>query len=177
MFNRYRRNNYKIFVMFLIIVSFISIGYALIANVTLSLNGEAGANKLNDNFEVIFDKVEETKGSNDNITITTNKVDNTHYSFQVTNLEGYGDIATMRFSIVNNSGVSSAKFTISSTVNNTEYFDVDSIITDANENNVVTLKAGERAYLTVKVKVKKVSIDGAKSAQVNVKINALQTVD
>jgi len=172
-----KQKNY-ILIFALIAICALGIGYATVNGIPLTIGGNASVS-VPDIFEVVFDDVDDTYYSTNieepsNIVITADIIDDLNAEFDVTGMQGYGDTATVVYSIVNNSTLSSASFSISTANNNTEYFDVTTTLTDSNSNNIATLNSGATGYVSVKVKVKKVSTSGPKTATIGITITATQ---
>lgn len=153
---------------------FIGVGYAAITGLELSVGGTASIS-LEDEFDVKFVQVVEQSASNSNITVSAS-IDSDHQSsFTITGTEGYGDSAIVRYSVINNSDISSADFNIDITNSNDEYFEVESTFSNSSYNqNIVTLAPGETAILTIKAKVIKVSTDSNRTASIDVVLSAEQ---
>lgn len=173
--SKFNKNKLTLIIVFVLLILIINVGYAKITNIDLKISSRAGANKVQDNFDVSFVKIEEINASNDNIQVSSEIINDTYANFNILNMEGYGDNVKIKYSIRNNSQYSTAKFTVDSIVSNQEYFSVDTFLTNSDNDSIVSILPGETIYLTVKASIKKVSIDVIKNANVEVKIKAIQT--
>ncbi len=176
-----RVRNFKILLFLLISILCISIGYAAISNITLSINGSAHATVDNDlrvkfsslaadidtSSTCLSDSGTTTSCATINASVTGDRV----ASFTVSGLKGYGDVAIVRYKILNESPSLSALLNISATTNtNSEYF---TITTDLSNAASQTVAAGGYTILTVKAKVNKVLYTSAsQSTTVTVTVNA-----
>ena len=159
-----RTRNFKILLFLLVSIFCISIGYAAISNITLTINGSAHAEVDNDlrvKFSSLANDIETsstclsdsgttTSCATISASVTSDKV----ASFTISGLKGYGDVAIVRYKILNESSNSSALLNITATTNtNSEYF---TITTDLSNAASQTISAGSYTILTVKAKVNKV---------------------
>ncbi|MBQ6282845.1 MAG: hypothetical protein IJK66_04875 [Bacilli bacterium] len=176
-----RLRNFKILLFLLISILCISIGYAAISNISLSINGTAHATVDNDmrvkfssasgdittSSTCLSDSGTITNCATISASVTSDRV----ASFTVSGLKGYGDVAIVRYKILNESPNLSALLNISATTNtNSQYF---TITTDLSNAASQTVAAGGYTILTVKAKVNKVLYTAAsQSTTVTVTINA-----
>ena len=171
-------------VIILILTLFVSIGYASIAGITLNINGGAYAHyesTLDVKFSALSSDIETSSiclsangTTSDCATINASVTNDRTATFSVSGLKGYGDIAIVRYKIMNVSEDEAATLNISTTTNtDTEYFTVSTDLNNA-QNQVVN--SGNYAILTVKVKVNKVLYDMAqKTATITVNVNVSST--
>ena len=130
-----RLRNFKILLFLLISILCISIGYAAISNISLSINGTAHATVDNDmrvkfssasgdittSSTCLSDSGTITNCATISASVTSDRV----ASFTVSGLKGYGDVAIVRYKILNESPNLSALLNISATTNtNSQYFTI-----------------------------------------------------
>jgi len=151
---KYRKKNKHIFFLMIILVAtlFLSIGYALTNN-PINILGTATVKQTPMDIDVYFSNYS-TSGSG-TITAAINGSNNKIATFNVSGLVGYGDTATINYTIINNGTVDANLNISASTINDSEYFNLESNI---NNLNNTTIRAGETKTLTLKVKVIKVLV-------------------
>lgn len=179
----YRKTKLYLLFLFLFMFAILTLGYAMIAGINLNVGGSVTAKLTGepvvDTYTVRFDEIEQYSGSTNDITFSNMAItgaNQTNASFTVSGLKGYGDVATIKYSIVNESTIANATFTINTTNSNSEFFSVTSNIYDATlTNNVVTLAPNETAHLLIKVKSIKVATDANKTADIDVAIHAVKS--
>ena len=149
----YRKTKLYLLFIFLFVFAFLTLGYALIVGIDLNVGGD-----------IAFSNMAMT-GEDQN-----------EATFSVSGMKGYGDVATIKYSIVNDSTIANANFTINTTNSNSEFFSVTSNLYDATlTNNVTTLAPGATAHLVIKIKSIKVSTDANKSTDIGVSIRAVKS--
>lgn len=177
-----KRINKKYVIIFvsMALVFIITIGYASVSNIELSIFGNAFATgiKAEDDFSVDFTRVANItpEQPNDISVVASIDSEDTHSaSFSVSGLVGYKDSATVKYEITNNSEYYSA--IISSTIDNDNqtYFSVEKNLIDSNGNAVTILNPQESAFLVIKANVIKVASTTAQTANINVSLTAEST--
>ena len=112
----------------LIAIVVLGVGYAVISNVTLNVNGsQATVNADQSNFAVKYD-AESTfsySGNPTGSTVTLTRTDDTNATFTIEGLTKEGDSVTITYPIINESETLRASLAAPSVTNdNTEYFSV-----------------------------------------------------
>lgn len=173
-----RKRELKILSLLIISILFVSIAYAAISGVSFSINGSANA-KAGEELIVKFSNLStdiETSSAclNDSgvisscATINASVTSDREATFDISGLKGYGDTATVKYKIINESDNANALLDITAITNtNNEYFD---ITTDLDNASSKVLNSGNYTILTVKAKVKKV-LYTSNSATTTVTIN------
>ena len=172
------KENFKILTFLLISILFVSIGYATITGISFEINGSAHA-KASDEILVKFSNLStdiETSSNclsdsgtiNSCATISASVTNDKEATFNISGLKGYGDVATVKYKIINDSEHRVALNIKTTTNSNTEYFSVN---TSLSNGNVEILNANETTILTIKTKVNKVLYDtNSKTATITVTI-------
>ena len=179
----YRKTKLYLLFIFLFVFAFLTLGYALIVGIDLNVGGTVTAKltgePIVDTYSVRFDQIEQYSGSTNDIAFSNMAItgeDQNEATFSVSGMKGYGDVATIKYSIVNDSTIANANFTINTTNSNSEFFSVTSNLYDATlTNNVTTLAPGATAHLVIKIKSIKVSTDANKSTDIGVSIRAVKS--
>lgn len=133
----------------IVAVLMLGVGYAVISDINLSINGNATATTSDENFKVVFDNSATTVSDDTKVTATVDKGQLTA-TMTVTGLTTTGDTATATYTIKNNSTELSALVSQDSTKitnDNKTYFD---ITTNWEET---TLAHGGSKTVTVTVKL------------------------
>ena len=163
-----KANNKLIGGIILIAIVLVAIGYAVITNVELNINGTAKSKADQDNF--IVELIGEPQTSGDGTTTATiDANDKTQGTMEVSGLSAKGETAVATYIVKNKSQDLSADLTAEATSTNEEYFEVQCSL------EKTTLKAEEETTMTVKVKLLKTPIDETKenlSATIGVNIEA-----
>lgn len=153
-----------IIIAMLIGVLLLGIGYAVISNVTLRIEGTAAASANAENFKVKFTgtptKSDETKVTEAII------VDELNAKIKVEGLTAKGDKATATYTVLNNSEDLTANLGATITNNNEEYFSV------TKELAASSITAGNTTTITVTVELLKTPIDADVTAQIGVEVAA-----
>ena len=156
------KKNFKILVFLLISILFTSIGYAAISGINLTIGGTAFAkggevivkfSDLNSDIETSSNCLLDSGRFSSCAIINTNILNDRTANFNINGLKGYGDTATVRFKIVNNS----------------DYFSVTSNL----ENNI--LNSGENTTLAITVKVNKI-VDSGSNLSTNVTVTVSPSI-
>ena len=177
-----KRINKKYFIIFVSIalVFITTLGYASISNIQLTILGNAFVSgvKSEDDFIVEFTSVANITPTQPNdITVVANidSVNKRSASFSVSGLVGYGDSATVKYEVTNNSEYHSA--IVSSTIDNdnSTYFSVEKSFIDTNGDPITILDPGESALLVIKANVIKVTTTAAQTANVTVTLTTEST--
>lgn len=159
-----KRNTY-VGLFLLVAVLMLGIGYAAISNISLYITGTAKATISDENFKVKFTG---TPTVNKEDIVTATITDDTHATMVVDSLKAKGDTATATYTILNESADLSASIEeVKAEISDTEYFSVDTSITDP-----VTVAAGQTTEVTVTVTLVKTPIDSDKEANIDVELVA-----
>ena len=161
-------NNKIIGGILLLAIVLIAIGYAVITNTELNINGTAKSKANQENLKVELIEEPETSGDG-KTTATIDADDKTQGTMEVTGLSAKGEIAIATYTVKNKSQDLSADLTAEATSSNDEYFEVQCSL------DKTTLKAQEETTMTVKVKLLKTPIDETKenlSTTIGVNIDA-----
>ena len=172
------KKNFKILVFLLISILFTSIGYAAISGINLTIGGTAFAkggevivkfSDLNSDIETSSNCLLDSGRFSSCAIINTNILNDRTANFNINGLKGYGDTATVRFKIVNNSE-KNVELNIDSILNNnSDYFSVTSNL----ENNI--LNSGENTTLAITVKVNKI-VDSGSNLSTNVTVTVSPSI-
>lgn len=175
----HKRINNRVFLLVMVTVSMfvLFIGYASINNINLIISGTANATgiKSSEDFKVKFNQVIVDNSLNpEGVTVTGNIVNDHEANFTATGLLGYGDTATIKFAVLNNSNYYSASLVdIDQIVNNKpQYFAIERTIVDSTGAEINKIDPGETAYYKIKVTVIKVPSSEAQTANITVYLNA-----
>ena len=148
-------------------VLIIGIGYAAIGNIILNIEGTAKALASQSNFSVVLADPEVS--STDIVTSAEVTNGGTSAEFTIENMTAKGDVATITYTVKNNSADLTASLTASESNNNTEYFDVSYVF----ENSKTTIEAGDSTKVTVTVELIKTPIsDETVQATVGLSVTA-----
>lgn len=174
-----KRINNRIFILILVSVSMfvLFIGYASINNINLLINGTANSAgiKSSEDFKVKFNQVIVDNSLNpEGVTVNGNIVNDHEANFTATGLLGYGDTATIKFAVLNNSTYHSANLVDRDQIinNNPNYFSIERTIVNSSGSEISKINPGDTAYYKIKVKVIKVPTSTAQTANITVYLNA-----
>ena len=161
-------NNKVIYGIILVAILLVAVGYAVISNIGLNIDGTAKSKANPDNFKV--ELIGEPQTSGDGTTIATIDATNkTQGTMTVSGLNAKGQTAIAVYTVENKSQDLSADLTAEATSSNDEYFEVQCSL------DKTTLRAQEQTKMTVKVKLLKTPIDETKenlSTEIGVNIDA-----
>lgn len=147
--NNTKNKQLKIFIIILVFIGVLGIGYAAIQNTIIQINGNSKVVVSSDNYNVHFNRNIAPTVSSDNITASIDDVDNKVAYFNVSDLVTMDDVATATFNVINESNGIAALLSLEITNSNTEYFNVSKDIQKTN------LLAGENTNVTITVSLKK----------------------
>ena len=142
-----KRKQIKVFLIALISILTISIGYASISAINMLINGNGTASVNQNNFKVHFTEAKEITGTTGVDGTSIIESDDTVASFNVTGLSKTGDYAEAKYTVKNDSAGIGASIGLQVTNSNSEYF----IITETIDDN--KLQVGEETLATVKVEM------------------------
>ena len=142
-----KRKQIKVFLIALISILTISIGYASISAINMLINGNGTASVNQNNFKVHFTEAKEITGTTGVDGTSIIESDDTVASFNVMGLSKTGDYAEAKYTVKNDSAGIGASIGLQVTNSNSEYF----IITETIDDN--KLQAGEETLATVKVEM------------------------
>ena len=173
------RKNYKILLFLLISIFCVSIGYATITGISFTIGGTAHAkydgdvlvkySNLSSDIETSSSCLSDSGTISNCATINASVTNNKTANFTVSGLKGYGDTATVKYKIINESENRVALNISATTNNNTEYF---SLSTSLSNGVGEILNPNESTILTIKTKVSKVLYNGlSQTANVTVTIS------
>lgn len=177
-----KRKGLGLFAFLIGAVALLGVGYAAIANITLIVNGKAGAH-ANGDFKVEFvgtpviadnvsNKIKNyvnTDTEDDLIDGTTQAaIDSTNKtiaSFEVYGFENKNEYATVTYTVKNESNDLSTKLSVTSdSVSNTEYFSINTSIADTDtDGNTLTVSDGKKV------------LPAGKSVEVTIKVTLIKT--
>ena len=140
-----RNKQLKIFILLLIFIGVLGIGYATIQNINFNINGNSTASVDSDNYNVHFNKNITPTVSSDNINANIDEDDDKVAYFDVSELATIDDEATVTFNVINESNGIATLLSLEITNSNTEYFNVSKDIQKTN------LLAGENTNVTITV--------------------------
>lgn len=157
----------------LIAIVLLGVGYAVISDITLNVNGsQATANADPANFVVKFDE-ESTfaySGNPTGSTVELTRIDDTNASFTIADLTKKGDKVTITYPIVNESETLKASLAAPTITNdNPEYFTVTSSSPTAGTE---LAEDGGTANLVLEVEVIKTPVDDNETATITASIDA-----
>lgn len=174
-----KKINNRVFILIIISISMfvLFIGYASINNINLLINGTASSRgiKSSEDFKVKFNQVIVDNSLNpEGVTVSGNIVNDHEAEFTASGLLGYGDTATIKFAVLNNSTYHSANLVDRDQIvnNNPNYFSVERTIVNSNGIEISKINPGETAYYKIKVTVIKVPKSTAQAANITVYLNA-----
>lgn len=149
--DRFRRRDKTIFffLILLIAILLLGIGYAILQDVFSSWNKEKEVSSTN--YNIYF--VNSTYSGSGTISTHIDSLNPRKASFDVKDLVGYNDTATIEYTIRNEEDKDLDLDIILSNISNQSYFSIESNIDDLNK---VTIKPNEEKKLIIKVKVTKV---------------------
>ena len=156
----------QIFLLVVIAVVALGIGYASITAINLIINGNATASVNQNNFIVHFIEAKNITGTTGVGGTSVIESDDTKASFSVTGLSKVGDYAEAKYVVKNDSNGIGAEITLELTNSNSEYFKVTETIDDNK------LQAGDTTLATVKVEMIKTPIVDDVSTNVTAKLTA-----
>lgn len=168
----------------LVAIIVLGIGYAVIENITLTINGSATATANDANFKVIFEGATSNSASNQNITVTNSiaedeqgtpeKQQKLHAVFSVSGMTKAGDYADVTYTVKNKSEDISANLSVDTSnivVSNSTYFTVTPTITGA-VGGSITLDPGDDTTVTIRVTAAKTPIDNNQTSSITVPLIA-----
>lgn len=135
----------KIFILTLVFIGVLGIGYAAIQNIIIQINGNSKVVVNSDNYNAHFNRNITPTVSSDNVTAGIDDVDNKVAYFNVSDLATMDDVATATFNVINESNGIATLLSLEITNSNTEYFNVSKDIQKSN------LLAGENTNVTITV--------------------------
>ena len=145
--NIHRKKNLHIFLLLLIAVLTLGIGYAAITSVNLYIDGDIASTPNQDKFRVHFIPTDDTPSMvlDDGVTgnATIDDLDDTVAHLNVSGLTKKGDHATAVYTVKNDSNGIGTKIKLKIDNSNTEYFNVLEIIDDD------TLQEGESTTVSI----------------------------
>ena len=150
MYNLRNKKNIQIFLLVLIAVLTLGIGYASITAVNIIINGNGTVTVTQENFKVSFTEANITTGSG---TASIDEDDATIAYFDVSGLSKVGDKAVATYTVKNESNGIGAYIQITLTSTNQEYFRVSEKIFDNQ------LQAGDETTVTMTVEMIKTPIN------------------
>lgn len=157
----------------LIAIVVLGVGYAVISNVTLNVNGsQATVDADPSNFEVKYDE-ESTftySGNPTGSTVTLTRTDDTNATFTIEGLTKQGDTVTITYPIINASETLKASLAAPTITNdNTEYF---SVTTTSPTAGTELAANGGTANLVLVVEVIKTPIADSETANITASVVA-----
>ena len=148
----------------------IGVGYAAIQNVTLNIGGEATGNPSDANFKVKYTGTpvtEKTVSAASSLAkVTAGITDDTHATIDVEGLTAKGDIVTATYTVQNASEDLSADLSVNSSINNDEYFTVETRLGKR------SLTAGEATTLVVTVELIKTPITQSEEVTIGLQLTS-----
>ena len=166
-----KRKQIKVFLIALISILTISIGYASISAINMLINGNGTASVNQNNFKVHFTEAKEITGTTGVDGTSIIESDDTVASFNVTGLSKTGDYAEAKYTVKNDSAGIGASIGLQVTNSNSEYF----IITETIDDN--KLQAGEETLATVKVEMIKTPITDSVTTNITAQLIATPLED
>ena len=161
--NSQNKKKLQLFLLVLVAILTLGIGYASITaiNSIININGSVSANQ--ENFKVYFTESTITEGKG---TVSIDEDDATIGYFDITGISKVGDYAEATYTILNDSNSVGAEISLQLTNSDNEYFKV----TESVEDN--QLQAGESTTATIKVEMVKTPIEDAVTTSITAKLIA-----
>lgn len=144
---RMKKKDVQILLFILIAFVSLSISYAAITSIILTINGTASAEADDINFKVHFDRSVSPTMTVNKGSAEIDEYDDKIAHFNVNNLEGTGDSATAEYTVINESNGIGAHINLDLTNTNTEYFRVTETIDDTE------LQAGDTTKVRIVVEL------------------------
>lgn len=165
--NAIKKQNKQIFIILLLTILLVGIGYASLSNNVLSLTGEVSATADQNNFKVYFTgNVPKTSTSKDLISISANPTAKSkHASINIYGLNNKGDYGYAIFEIQNDSNGIDAEILVTAESESTDMFKTSVIMCDVNGNaiNNSLIHSGEKTYVKVFAELLKTPVNMQKS--------------
>ena len=157
----------KLLIFSLVALITLGVGYAIISNIDLSINGSGKDSANQNNFKVKFLNADPNKPTIDGSPTNTITIFNDiNASFDVSTLFKKGDIVNAIIKVKNDSNDVGTKISLNLTNSNTEYFSVEEYIDDDE------LNAGDIIYVRISVVMIKTPIDNVESTNIVAKLIA-----
>ena len=162
-----KNNSIKIMIFSLIALIAIGIGYSIISNINLSVNGSGGVSVNQNNFKVKFLNANPNKPTiDDSPTNTISIIDDTTASFNVSTLSKKGDIVNAIIKVKNESNGIGARISLDLSNSNQEYFNVEEYVDDCE------LEVGDITYVRVSIEMIKTPTNNIESTNIVAKLIA-----
>lgn len=166
-----KKNNYKMFLL-LGLILFLSIGYAVVNSITLTITGSAGAGTEEIN-TFFTGETEVTKTASATVTPTVTAESKTA-SLDISNMT-LNETVTVKYQIANEETDVGAQVTVGNITNsNPTYFEVSATLNSSNIMCPSSSDVGDYKYLILTVKLKKTPIDEA-SGKTNIGVTITST--
>ena len=157
----------KLLIFSLVALITLGVGYVIISNIDLSINGSGKVSANQNNFKVKFLNADPNKPTIDGSPTNTITIFNDiNASFDVSTLSKKGDIVNAIIKVKNDSNDVGTKISLNLTNSNTEYFSVEEYIDDDE------LNAGDIIYVRISVVMIKTPIDNVESTNIVAKLIA-----
>ena len=162
-----KNNSIKIIIFSLIALIAIGIGYSIISNINLFVNGSGGVSVNQSNFKVKFLNTNPNMPTIDGSPANTiSIVDDTTASFNVSTLSKKGDIVNAIIKVKNESIGIGARISLDVSNSNQEYFNVEEYVDDCE------LEVGDITYVRVSIEMIKAPANNTVSTNIVAKLIA-----
>lgn len=151
--NTIKQQNKQIFIVVLVAILLIGIGYASLANNVLSVTGDVTATADQNNFNVFFTgEVTKTLTSKNIISVDANPIANSkNATINILGLNNKGDYGYAILEIQNSSNGIDAEISVTASTESTDLFKIDVIMCDKNGNAIKnpSIASGEKTYVKI----------------------------